>query len=233
MTGFADRLVTLMKQKAVSQADIMRATGAGKATISNWVNGNQMPRGEYLFALAERLDCNPQWLLHGSDQEAGAAVSPNKVIAAQMVSQDEDYILVNQYDVAASCGDGANNSEELIKGGLLFKRKWLKRKGYAPGKLAVIHFKDVSMLPTIDPDSVGLLNLDDSEPSRISNGKIYALVDDGQLRAKRIFYSADRQELILRSDNPDKIRYPDEVVTIDQARQIGIVGRVVWRGGDV
>lgn len=65
MQTIADRINERMKGLGIKQADIMRATNAGRATISSWVNGSTEPSAKYLPKLAEVLKCNSDWLVGG------------------------------------------------------------------------------------------------------------------------------------------------------------------------
>ncbi|RLL15898.1 DNA-binding protein, partial [Acinetobacter chengduensis] len=48
-----------------------------------------------------------------------------------------------------------------------------------------------------------------------------------ELRMKRIFVSyAGGKTVRLASDNPDKVRYPDEFITNEQLNEINFVGRL-------
>lgn len=68
MNNTADRIISRMAELKVTQADIKRATGAGKATISSWIKGDTKPSGMYATKLASFLRCNTDWLLSGSDE---------------------------------------------------------------------------------------------------------------------------------------------------------------------
>ena len=57
MKDIADRIQERMQVTGIKQADIQRATGAGKATISGWVKGSTKPSSEYLTPLASVLKC--------------------------------------------------------------------------------------------------------------------------------------------------------------------------------
>lgn len=69
MKSTADRIIERMYKLNITQADIKRATGAGKATISSWVNGNTKPSGIYASKLATYLCCNTDWLLIGDERK--------------------------------------------------------------------------------------------------------------------------------------------------------------------
>ena len=67
MNHTADRIINRMAKLKVTQADIRRATGAGKATISSWIKGDTKPSGMYATKLASFLQCDTDWLLTGSE----------------------------------------------------------------------------------------------------------------------------------------------------------------------
>ena len=48
MTSTTDRINQKMKELGLSQADVMRGTGAGRATVSGWINGSNAPSAEIL-----------------------------------------------------------------------------------------------------------------------------------------------------------------------------------------
>lgn len=64
MNHTADRIISRMAEIEVTQADIKRATGAGKATISSWIKGDTKPSGMYATQLASFLRCSTDWLLY-------------------------------------------------------------------------------------------------------------------------------------------------------------------------
>ena len=70
MQEVADRISQRMGELNIKQADIMRATKAGRATVSSWVNGATKPSSDYLPALAKVLKTDPNWLLTGKDTPA-------------------------------------------------------------------------------------------------------------------------------------------------------------------
>lgn len=67
MQTTADRIKQRMMELDISQADIHRATGAGKATISSWIEGTTEPSSKYLVQLACKLGCEIEWLLTGKE----------------------------------------------------------------------------------------------------------------------------------------------------------------------
>lgn len=66
MNSTTDRIIQKMKEHSLSQADILRATGAGRATVSGWINGSNSPSAKYIDSLAKVLHTNSTWLLSGN-----------------------------------------------------------------------------------------------------------------------------------------------------------------------
>lgn len=65
MQTISDRIQKRLRDLNLKQADLVRATKAGRTTVSNWVNGNTAPTGEFPALLAEVLKCDTTWLLTG------------------------------------------------------------------------------------------------------------------------------------------------------------------------
>ncbi|MCE9664501.1 S24 family peptidase [Halomonas sp. M5N1S17] len=143
---------------------------------------------------------------------------------------DDDFIIIDQYTAAGSLGNGHMNDHIEVNGGLAFKRSWLHRMGANPDDLHVIYARGMSMEPTILDGDVVLMDESQTEPR---NGKIYVIRrPDGELLIKRLVHSITGR-WIIRSDNDDKRRYPDEELADDAMAQLTIVGRIIWHGGNL
>lgn len=146
-----------------------------------------------------------------------------------------EYIFVPKYNVIGSCGDGYVNEHHFTESGLMFRLDWMKSKGIPTlsGKTAIIESDGYSMWPTIEPCSVLLIDLTDTDPQRLINHKVYALLDGEVIRIKRVLNDLVSGKLTLASDNPDKNVYRDEVIEKEDLNRLVILGRVRWRGGDI
>lgn len=69
MASAADRINKRMIELGLSQADVMRGTGAGRATVSGWINGSNSPSAKYMESLAKVLKTTSSWILNGQDQK--------------------------------------------------------------------------------------------------------------------------------------------------------------------
>lgn len=61
----AERINLRMKELGLSQADLIRSTGAGRATVHGWVQATNKPSAKHIGALSKALKTTPEWLLDG------------------------------------------------------------------------------------------------------------------------------------------------------------------------
>lgn len=146
-----------------------------------------------------------------------------------------NFVLVPKFDVKGACGFGYTNSDELIKGGIVFKESWLRKKGISPkfGCSAIMGGDGDSMSPTIEHNSLLLANLAITTYEQLVTGNIYAFVANNELRIKRLFKIVKDGGLRISSDNPNKEKFPDEYLTKEEIDNIKIVGHIPWRAGDI
>lgn len=164
----------------------------------------------------------------GSVTAIAFTATPAAVERAGLSPSENDYALIPQYNAHGECGEGALNEHVEVNGGLAFKRDWLRRMGAKPQHLFVIYATGSSMEPYIFDGDVVLFDSSDTEPR---DRQVYAIRrPDGSLSIKRLSQQISGNWLI-RSDNQDKTRYPDEEVSPASMHDIPIVGRVIWRGG--
>ena len=142
---------------------------------------------------------------------------------------DDRYAFIPQYDARAAAGVGHDNPHVEVKSTLAFKRDWLRLKGANPTTLIVIYADGDSMWPTIDHHDVLLLDTSKTDPV---DGHVFVIAsnDKGTI-VKRLIKRGD--SWIIQSDNPDGNKYPDIVLPDGEIYEHRIVGRVIWRGGDL
>lgn len=209
-----------MADLGLKPADIMRATGVSKATVSFWVSGTNRAKGANLLALAKALRCTPEWLETGK----GDADFEHH----EQIPSEADYALIPQYTAKGECGDGYLNGHVEVKGGLAFKREWIARMKARPENLRAIYADGDSMEPYIFDGDVVLFDSADREPR---DRQVYAIRrPDGGISIKRIIQQLSGA-WVIRSDNQAK--YRDEPITEEVLHEMPILGRVIWRGGGV
>lgn len=119
----------------------------------------------------------------------------------------------------------------IVKGGLAFKRSFLAEVGMNAESAQVVRVDDLRMEPTIGHGRVVLVNTVDNTPK---DGKVYLIRDeDGGMILTRLVReyepAAGATVWKIRSDNPDKRKYPDKIWPEDA--RVCIVGRAIWHDG--
>ena len=66
---FGERLNMVLYEQELSQADLDKRTGIGKANISRYVCNKQMPTVDSLISICKTLNVSADWLLGLSDRK--------------------------------------------------------------------------------------------------------------------------------------------------------------------
>lgn len=220
----ARNLEWLIAKAKTSPYALEKATGVKQPTIHRILTGESSdPRTSTLQPLADYFAVSVSDL---RDRDL--------TIEEQFDStpSEDEFALIPQLDVRASCGPGGKfHDHVVVKGGLAFKRSFLKEMGLTEQTARVINAEGPSMEPTIGHGRVVLINMAETTPM---DGKVYLICDeDGGMILKRLVreYEPSIGATVwkIRSDNPDKRKYPDKFWPED-ARAC-IVGRAVWHDG--
>jgi len=215
-----DRIAMAIEASGKKKGEIAAECGVAPSSVTQWISGESKSlKPENLFALAKATGFNAMWLAIGQGEPRDQDVLP---------PTEDAYAVISQYTARGECGSGYLNDHVEVKGGLAFKRDWLKRMGAKPENLFVIYAEGDSMEPYIFDGDVVLFDWSDTTPR---DRQAYAIRrPDGGISIKRITQQLSGAWLI-RSDNPDKVAYPDEPVTEAVLHDMPILGRVIWRGG--
>lgn len=199
----------------------------------------EVPVAEFSPRLAEQLQSMVQ--LPPTDYGQLSLVPPpskpspgeqadNSPLPAEGEIGNDRYAFIPQYSAKAAAGFGHENPHVESVATLAFKREWLRIKGVNPKHLIVIYADGESMWPTIDDHDVLLVDKSRTEPA---DGQIFVMAsaDKGAI-VKRLVQSP-LGGWIIRSDNEDKDEYPDLLLSRSEINEHRIIGRVIWRGGDL
>lgn len=231
--------------------------GVTQGAVSHFMNGRtalslraatvfakalQVPVSEFSPKLAEQLyemrsvpltgvsDASNAYQVATAPQAAEAPIAETPLPSGS----DEDdldgrYAYIPQYDAKAAAGLGSENPHVEVHSTLAFKRDWLKAKSAKPESLAVIYAEGQSMWPTINDRDVLLVDRSRIEPV---DGQVFVLTGTDGAIVKRLIQGPLGQ-WILRSDNEDKDEYPDRSHLRSKGNEHRIIGKVIWRGGDL
>lgn len=243
MNTLAERLryaMEVLPPRKIKGVDLARAVGVKPPSVSDWLSGkSKTMEGENLLKASSFLEVDAGWLATGK-----GSPKPINSLVDSSPKKDEVYISPLKFnpsydnknrvripvhkDVKASCGNGVTNFLEEITDYLDIDPNILKLLGIKanPKNLRVIYSAEYSMWPTVAPDSPLFVDVSSVDTSSIINGDVYVFIHSGLLRMKRIFISIDNETVRLQSDNPDKNKYPDEVITKEQLNELSFVGHL-------
>lgn len=210
MNHTADRIINRMAELKVTQADIKRATGAGKATICSWIKGDTKPSGMYATKLSSFLRCPTDWLLAGSEG-TNNLYKVHDLLSIEEV--EETMIPVIHWDIADS------HSETLTISDII---SWLPRQQHLSKNAFGLVIQGRSMLPEFKPDDIiyvepEILLADLKDGDLI----IINLHGDNQITFKEVIVGVSKDDMYFKTINPD---WPDqEMLRMEECSLVGIV----------
>lgn len=228
--GLGARVKEQRNKKGWSQTELANRAKVSQGAISQLEKGlSESTR--YLSRIARALGVSTEFLTDGKQPASQQLLQFDDYVIiggnkSGSVPEPDEYVMIPQYDVQGSCGNGAMVGDVKLSGGLVFKRDWVKSLDRKAEDLATIHAQGDSMSSTIEDGEVLLVDLSDKNPY---SSKIYLVCVDGQLYIKRLINMFDKW--VMRSDNPDKNRYPDIEISPENMLNIDIQGRIVWKAG--
>lgn len=193
-----------------NESAMARACGIPQRTLNRILNNEVKPNIETIEQIAKGVGRTVSDILSREFSEPG----------------DPDFAMLRRLDVKASAGAGNLVFLESERGRLAFRRDFLKQSGVREADAVVIYADGQSMEPRI-PD--GAVLLVDTSRTELDNNEIHVIRVDGEILVKRLRKEIGGGVLIV-SDNPDKHRYPDILVTPDKEDHLSIIGRVFWMG---
>lgn len=223
MTDLASRIKRARKLAGLTQKDLAEAVGISQPVISQLEKGTNL-QTVHLVAIARACRVSVDWLATGAGD---SALLPLSEPAEEI--EDESSEMIPVTTARAAAGAGYLNTHIEYREQWPFKRAWLKANSLKAESLVMITADGDSMQPFIfDQDRI-LVDLSRKEPE---DNQIFVMNSpaDGVI-VKRLIGTGFGW--IVRSDNPDKDAFPDRFPRRDEGADLQIVGRVVWRGGEL
>ncbi len=221
--GARSRLVVLAASRGVSLAALSAMIGRNTTYLQQFVRKGSPRKLEEndRRTLAQFFGVNQTEL---GAAGAGGVIEIGHAGAIRAASAQRrglaEWADVPRLPLGASAGPGAHPTEEIPSGRLRFSNRWLKAQGLEPVMLSVIEVEGDSMEPTLrDGDEI----LVDRTPRPLRAG-IHVIRLDDVLLVKRL-ETGPGGTLRVISDNA---AYPR---VERSAREVEVVGRVVWKGG--
>jgi len=146
--------------------------------------------------------------------------------------KDDDFAKIPLHEATLAAGDGYVNGDDIVVGTLAFRRDWLKKLGVSASRARVARVHGDSMAPTLCDGDMILIDTSKtdvvarSKTSRRRAPPIYAFVEDGVARVKRIEL-VDTDFFAVMSDNPE---FKTEFKRAAAVSSMQIIGKVLWWG---
>lgn len=136
-------------------------------------------------------------------------------------------VMIAEVDVELGAGNGVSLDFIETRYRLPYQVEWLRSVGVKkPEDARLMMVRGQSMDRNLwDGDKV-LIHL---KSTKIVSDAVYAIMLDGEPRIKRLFRSAEGIRVV--SDNEDKVKYPDDLVTPEHSDRLIIIGRAIHRQG--
>ncbi|MER1081265.1 helix-turn-helix transcriptional regulator [Pseudomonas aeruginosa] len=225
-----DRIRARLKALRLSQSELASRVGVSRGTVTFWMNGTNLIKGENLMAVARELQCSPEWLISGAEAKPSASLTEAVMIGDlspwdDSTPLDEDEVELPLYkEVELAAGSGRTAVQEMPGRKLRFSYATLRAAGVDPAAAVCAQLKGNSMEPLImNGATVGI----DKATTRVVDGEIYALAHDGMLRVKYLYRLPGgglRLRSFNRAEHDDEEYSPKEM----QSQGISIIGWVFW-----
>lgn len=222
--AFSLRLKKRMKELDIKGADITRAIGISSAGITKWNKGEATPE-QYLLPLAKFLQCDPQWLLHGtgstSKPNPNSEISepqPYRLWSSSDPLPEQDYVHIPFFkEIEFQGGTGNYEMQDYNGLSLPFAKASLHRFGVPIDQAFCVTLSGNSMEPVIPRGATIGINMADKS---IKDGDIYAIRQDELFRVKRLYRATGGK---IRINSYNEAEYQDELA---DAAEVEIIGRV-------
>lgn len=233
METFGQRLKRLMaihQPKKITQKELGAICKVSYQSVQKWQNDINQPDSTNLNLISKALGVSIDYLLNG-EKTTSDFHRKGHIQAYDDVSElpkNDDIVFVKfARNLTAACGDGMINDEFIEDRPFPFSLNSLKKSGVCDPEKVIVGYADGdSNAPAIPHKAaIGI----DTACTTIHHGKLYLITVEGKERIKQII-KLEEGRILLRSQNPDKTVYPDEIFDIDKMieKQVVIRGRLFW-----
>lgn len=252
--NLSERIKQARKHAKLTQKELADLVGIAQTAISQLESGKTL-RSSYLIQIAMACKVNTRWLASGegsmlSDEpiteefleritsettqerekqgfksdDGLQAPQPIRVWDDETPVDDDEVEVPFLREVELSAGSGRTVIEQSSHAKLRFGKKSLRAHNVQFDQAVCVVVSGNSMEPVLlDGGTVGV----NTGQTTITDGKMYALKHDGQLRVK-VLYRVPGGGVRLRSFN--QAEHPDEIYSAQEMHESGleIIGRVFW-----
>ena len=217
------RITERMKLLGLTQQQLADILGVSRQAISLWQSDKTTPSGKNLEKLAAALKTTASYLLFGKEESHIKTFEDGD-------TPPDDVVVIHEYKLTFGASPtGIEPEPEWVideeAEDFWYKRRFFQRRHINPDRCKRARVSGDSMEPTVCAGDRIMFNSEvDPRPGCVivSDGEIYAISVDGQLKIKRL--SKTKDGIVVRSDNPT---YPPETYSGDDLNRLRIFGKVV------
>lgn len=231
MSTLGQRIARKREQAGLNQSELARRLSVTPQAVQKWESEVSVPRGKRLDDIAAALGTSVAYLVTGEFLARSDPAESNATVLGPIDVWDDDTPLDDDEvyvpflkEVELSAGSGRTVVEQSHKQKLRFGKLTLRKQGVQPDNAVCVTVSGNSMEPVLpDKSTVGV----DQGCTGVTDGKMYAIDHDGQLRVK-ILYRLPGGGIRMRSFNRDE--HPDEEYSAQEMidQNIQIKGKVFW-----
>ncbi|WP_159439504.1 LexA family transcriptional regulator [Vibrio spartinae] len=174
-------------------------SGVSATTLRDYVNEKSYPTLDRLVAISDASGKSLEWLTTGE-------------------IPDENMVIIYQYDLRVSAGNGALVEHENPVAEFRFSADWLRQQGLHGKRLSIVQVMGDSMEPSLYDGDLILVRHDE-----VRDGLCVIRIDNDVL-VKRVQYDYAEGKFLISSDNE---RYKNIELSKDFKGDFKIIGQVV------
>lgn len=191
------------------------AVGVSRGAVQQWERGVTAPTRKHQPRVASLLGISVAELM----EQDGLAPTPGPV--AIDLDNNPDWPAVRRVSVKAQAGITGYAVEAVDDlPPIVFRADWYKAHGYRPDRLMALRVAGESMVPSLWPGDLIVVNTDSTTPK---DGVAALVAYYGEVTVKRM--QMDAGQWWLTSDNPDQRRFARKLCDDSTV----IVGEVIYK----
>lgn len=201
------------------------AVGVSRGAVQQWEKGDTAPTRRHQPKVAEILDISVAELMgHGAlsmeTTDPGAGPAQAQPVAIDL-ENNPDWPSVRRVSIKAQAGItgfAVESVDDLPP--IVFRADWYKNHGYRPERLLALRVAGESMVPSLWPGDLIVVNTDNTAPK---DGVAALVAYYGEVTVKRM--QMDAGQWWLTSDNPDQRRHARKLCDDNTV----IIGEVIYK----
>jgi len=230
MNLLSDRLRYIYEQTPglegeLGQIDLVKASGASKSVVNQWITGKIKSMDiKYALNIERELGYSHIWLMTGDGDPKHAPLFGAKGLIPVQVMESMDTVPVKRVNLRLRAGVNRVEQEpDMTDGGVLqMPKNVIEEHRLNQDALVAMTVRGCSMEPMLFEDDVVVIDMSDNRP--ISR-ELYAVMFDGEACIKQLWHRGG--QWYLHSLHPE--HGPVNVRSGD----LNIIGRVVYQPGRV